>query len=113
MSAVTAARLWYAQRATALVLAACVVIHLAIIIYATRHGLTADAILGRTRGNALAFGFYALFVAAAAIHVPIGLAQIATEWLRWRSTGMWITVMVFAIATLLLGLRAVLAVVIG
>ena len=43
--------LWAAQRLTAVILAACVVVHLLTIIYAVRGGLSAAAILGRTRGS--------------------------------------------------------------
>jgi fumarate reductase subunit C len=50
--------LWLAQRASAAVLAICVVVHLATIIYAVQGGLTAGEILSRTRGNAGWFAFY-------------------------------------------------------
>ena len=76
--------LWFAQRASALLLALCVVVHLLTIIYAVRGGLSGPEILGRTRGNFGWLGFYATFVLAVAIHVPIGLRAIAIEWLEWR-----------------------------
>jgi fumarate reductase subunit C len=56
--------LWVAQRASAVVLALCVAVHLATIIYATRGGISAAEILGRTRGNTGWFAFYSLFVLA-------------------------------------------------
>ncbi len=78
--AVTQARAWYWQRISAMVLTLFVGIHLAIMIIAIHGGLTAAEILGRTQGS-LAFGlFYALFVLACAVHVPIGVAKIAQEW---------------------------------
>ena len=77
-------RLWVAQRASAGVLALCVLVHLATIVYATRSGLHASEILARTRGNAGVFGFYVVFAAAVAVHVPIGLRAIAGEWTGWR-----------------------------
>ena len=40
------ARLWVTQRATAAILAACVVVHLVTIIYAVRLGLSAADVLG-------------------------------------------------------------------
>ena len=86
-SAITQAKLWYWQRISALVMALCVVVHLAIIIYAVRGGLSAAEILGRTHGNWLLGGFYAVFLLACAVHVPIGLATIAAEWLGWRGRG--------------------------
>ena len=84
MSARTEARLWLAQRASAAVLALCVAVHLATMIFAVRGGLTAASILGRTRGNAGWAAFYAVFVLAVAIHASIGLRTIAAEWLGWR-----------------------------
>jgi len=105
-------RNWYWQRVSAMVLAVCVVIHLAIIIYASRQGLTAAQILGRTRGSVPFATFYALFVAACAIHVPIGLKAIAAEWLRWRGRSASVGAMIVALAILVMGLRAVYAVIV-
>ena len=112
MSAATEARLWYAQRISAMVLALCVTVHLATLVYATHEGLTAAAILGRTQGSILAGSFYALFVIAYAIHVPIGLARVFEEWLRWRGRVMWVATLMIGAVTLGLGLCAVYAVVI-
>ena len=104
-------RLWVAQRATAVILAACVVVHLALIIYAVRGGLSAAEILGRTRGS-LAWGsFYSLFVLAAAVHGAIGLRAVAAEWLGFRGRGAEWTMAAIGLALLGLGLRAVFAVV--
>jgi fumarate reductase subunit C len=105
------ARLWVAQRASAAVLALCVFVHLATLIYAVRGGLTASEILSRTHGN-LAWGtFYSIFVLAAAIHAAIGLRTVAGEWLSWRGTSADVSVMAVALALAGLGLRAVAAVV--
>jgi fumarate reductase subunit C len=76
--------LWIAQRASALVLALCVAVHLATVIYAVQSGLDAAEILGRTRGNGAWLAFYLVFVAAVAVHAPIGLRAVLTEWLSWR-----------------------------
>ena len=104
------ARLWIAQRATAVVLAFCVAVHLATIIYAVRGGLSAAQILGRTRSS-LAWGlFYAVFVAAASVHGAIGLRTIAREWLGWRDLANPAAGFVAA-ALLVLGLYAVASVV--
>ncbi len=85
--------LWIAQRASAALLALCVLVHLFTIIYAVRHGLSGAAILGRTRGNHAWLAFYALYVLAIAVHAPIGLRALCQEWLGWRdghrSTGSW------------------------
>ena len=51
MSPRTQVRLWAAQRVSAVVLALCVLVHLATLVYAVRGGLSAAEILGRTRGS--------------------------------------------------------------
>jgi succinate dehydrogenase subunit C len=102
--------LWTAQRASAAVLAICVVVHLFTIIYAVRNGLSAAEILGRTRGNAAWAAFYALFVAAVAVHAPIGLRNFLSETFDWRGTGADIAIAVTALALALWGFRAVYAV---
>ena len=73
------AKLWYAQRISAMVLGVCVAIHLVMIFYAIRGGLTAQEILGRTQGN-LGFAiFYEIFDLACFVHAPIGVANILQE----------------------------------
>jgi fumarate reductase subunit C len=103
--------LWTLQRATAVVLALCVVVHLATIIYAVRGGLNAHEILARTRGNYAWAMFYSTFVLAAAVHGAIGLRAIALEWLRMRGALLEWTISLVAIALLVTGMRAVIAVV--
>ena len=78
-SGVRQAKLWYLQRISAMVLGICVAIHLGIIFYAIRGGLTAGEILGRTQGNWFFAIFYEIFVLACFIHAPIGLANILQE----------------------------------
>ncbi len=73
------AKLWYAQRISAMILGICVAIHLLIIFYAIRGGLSAQEILGRTQGNVLFAIFYEVFVLACFVHAPIGLANILQE----------------------------------
>ena len=51
VSARREAVLWIGQRVSAMVLAACVMVHLVTIIYAVRGGLSAAEILARTRGS--------------------------------------------------------------
>lgn len=110
MSPRGAAGLWLAQRASAAVLALCVLVHIVVMIYAVRGGLSAAEILGRTRGNAGWAVFYSLFVLAVAVHAPIGLRAIAIEWLGWRGRSLGIFVHLFAALLLMMGLRAVWAV---
>jgi len=102
--------LWAAQRASAAVLALCVVVHLITMIYAVRNGLSAAEIVGRTRGSYGWFAFYMLFVAAVAVHAPIGLRNIIAETLGWRGTGLDLTVSAIGVALALWGARAVVAV---
>jgi fumarate reductase subunit C len=104
-------RLWYWQRISAMVLAVCTLIHLGIIIYAVRGGLSAAHILGRTQGS-IAFGiFYATFVVACAVHVPVGLARIMQETLGWGNKPVWAGAGLFGALLLVTGLAAVYGVV--
>ena len=110
MNVRTQALLWTAQRVSAMVLALCVVAHLATMIYAVRHGLSAAEILGRTHGNHAWLAFYAAFVAAIAIHAPIGVRTILAEWLGWRGAVVDFALFVLGIALALWGWRAAFAV---
>ena len=103
-------RLWIAQRASAAVLALCVLVHLATIVYAVRGGLTGAEILARTRGNAAWFAFYAIFVLAVTVHVPIGLRAVFIEWLGWRGRSRDVALLAFAMLLAWMGMRAVLTV---
>jgi fumarate reductase subunit C len=111
VSARREAILWVAQRATAVVLALCVAVHLATIVYAVRGGLTAAEILGRTQGNFGWGAFYAVFVVAAAIHGAIGLRTIAAEWLGFRGQAAEVAMTLVGLGLTVLGLRGVVAVV--
>jgi fumarate reductase subunit C len=102
------ARLWVAQRLSAMVLALCVLVHLATIIFAVRGGLSAGEILSRTRGNIAWLSFYCLFVAAVAIHAPIGLRTVFAEWLGWRGRSLDIAAALFGVLIIGAGLRTVL-----
>ena len=102
--------MWIAQRATAALLALCVVVHLATMIAAVRGGLSAADILGRTRGSVAWAAFYGAFVLAVAIHAPIGLRTVAGEWLQWRGRATNACCMAIGVLLLLLGWRAVAAV---
>ncbi len=101
------AALWLAQRVSAFVLAACVLVHLATIFYAVHGGLTAAAIIARIRGSVAWPAFYVVFIVAAAVHAPIGLRAIAAEWAGFRGHRADLATAFVAIALLALGLRAV------
>ena len=106
------AKLWYAQRISAMVLGLCVAIHLLIIFYAIRGGLSAQEILGRTQGNVLFAIFYEVFVIACFVHAPIGVANILQETFPKRGLAgplSWI----LALLILVLGTLAVIGVFTG
>lgn len=111
-TALLQARLWYAQRISAMVLGLCVAIHLFIMFYAIRGGLTAGEILGRTQGNWLFAIFYEVFVLACFVHAPIGLANILRENFP-RSSGLIVLPWVLAALILVLGTAAVIGVFTG
>ncbi|MBO6559767.1 MAG: succinate dehydrogenase [Nisaea sp.] len=104
------ARLYLLQRASAMLLAPLVLLHLGLILYAIEGGLSAGEILGRTKGSLFWAGFYGLFVLAAALHAPIGLRNILREWTHWRGRSLDLATGGFALLLLALGLRAVWAV---
>ena len=91
-------------------LALCVAVHLATVMYAVQGGLSAAEILGRTRGNAAWLAFYAVFVAAVAVHAPIGLRSVFTEWLKWRGASRDMFLLAFAVFLAWTGWRAALSV---
>ena len=109
--AIAQARRWYWQRVSAMVLALCVLVHLAGMIYAVRGGLSAAEILGRTQGNWVFGAFYAVFVVACAVHVPVGVANIAREWWGFGERAARGLSIALALLLLVAGLRAVFAVV--
>ena len=102
--------MFVAQRVTAGILAFAVAVHIATMIYAVRAGLEAGQILDRTRENVWFLSFYLVFVGAIAIHAPIGLRNVIREWTRWRGWSLDVALFMFAVALLLLGARAALAV---
>ncbi len=110
MNARAQALLWLAQRASAAVLALCVIVHLATMIYAVRSGLSAAEILGRTQGSYGWFAFYTLFVLAVAVHAPIGLRTVIAETCGWRGTAPDLLALTTGVVLALAGMRAVLGV---
>lgn len=105
------ARLYLLQRATALILAPLVLVHLGLILVAVEGGLTAAEILGRTRGSVGWAAFYGLFVLAAAIHAPIGLRNVIHEHTSWRGRSLGFATIALGLLLAGLGARAVIAVV--
>lgn len=106
-------RLYVLQRASAALMAPLLLLHLAVIFYASSRGLSAADILARTRGSLFWGVFYGAFVMAAATHAAIGVRVIASEWTRWRAGAL--EALMWACGLLLagLGLTAVAAVVLA
>jgi fumarate reductase subunit C len=104
-------RLYVWQRLMAAIMVPLVLVHVLVIFYATRKGMSAADILARTRGSVIWASFYGAFVVAAAVHAAIGIRTVLTEWspLRDRSAGIFASA--FGVVLLLLGARAVAAVV--
>jgi len=107
------ARMFLLQRVTALILAPLVLVHLGLIVYAVRSGLTAGEILERTRGSVAWALFYGGFVVVVASHGAIGLRTILVEWGGVGRRGATGIAWAAALALLLLGLRAVWSVIGG
>ncbi len=106
-------RRYLLQRLTAALMAPLILVHIAVILYASGQGLSAADILGRTRGS-LGWGlFYAVFVALAATHGAIGVRAVLSEWTRLDTRVQDAIMWVFGGALLALGARAVYAVVLA
>ena len=105
------ARLFLLQRASAVVMAPLVLIHLAVIIFAVRGGLDAAEILSRTRGSWVWGAYYGLFVITASVHAAIGLRVIGFETFGGSRRTLDVATIGIAALLALIGLRAVFAVV--
>jgi fumarate reductase subunit C len=104
-------RLYVWQRTTAALMLPLLLVHLAVIFYASRKGFSAAEILARTRGSVAWALFYGLFVAAIAVHAPIGLRTVLIEWSPLPARACDLLAIVFGLILAALGLRAVAAVV--
>jgi len=101
------------QRGTAAILFPMVIIHLIVIFYATRGGLTASEILQRTRGSLAWAVFYSAFVFAAAVHASIGIRNIVVEWSPLKGIAADRFSAGFGLVLIILGFRAVYAMVLA
>jgi fumarate reductase subunit C len=104
-------RLYIWQRATAAIMAPLVLVHIAVIFYATRQGMSATDVLARTRGSIAWTAFYGLFVVAVSIHASIGVRNVLHEWLPLNERRAGVCAIVFGLLLAVLGMRAVAAVV--
>ena len=99
------------QRLTAALMVPLVVVHVAVIFYATRKGLNAADVLGRTRGSIAWAAFYGAFVVAVAFHAAIGVRNVLIEWSPLNERHAGVSGTLFGVLLLVLGVRAVAAVV--
>jgi fumarate reductase subunit C len=106
-------RLYLWQRLTAALMLPLLLVHLAVIFYAMRKGFSAADILSRTRGSIAWAAFYGVFVVAAAVHAPIGLRTVLSEWTPLGARIRDVIAIVFGLLLAVLGLRAVAAVVLA
>ncbi|MEQ8506423.1 MAG: succinate dehydrogenase [Rhodospirillales bacterium] len=99
---------WLVQRVSAMVLALCVIVHLAVIVIAVQGGVTSKEIVARVGGSVPWLLFYSTFVVAVALHAPAGLRNILREYtgLGKRATH-WIMAGV-CVLILVMGFRAVI-----
>jgi fumarate reductase subunit C len=104
-------RAYLLQRLSALIMAPLVVTHLALIVYAIRGGLSASEIVARTHGSIGWATFYTIFVVAAATHAGIGVSNVLAEWSPLGRRAAVLFGHAFGLLILLLGLRAVYAVI--
>lgn len=94
-----------------MLMAPLVLIHLGVMVYAIQGGLTSSEILGRTQGSFFWGLIYGSFVIAVSIHAAIGLRVVIHEWFGVKQSALNLITIVIAIVLLLLGGRAVYAVV--
>ena len=104
-------RLYIWQRATAAIMAPLVLVHIAVIFYATRQGMSASDVLERTRGSIVWAAFYGLFVIAVSIHASIGVRNVLHEWLPLNERRAGLCAILFGLLVAVLGIRAVATVV--
>ena len=100
------------QRVSAALMLPLIVAHIGLIYVANAQGLSAAAILARTRGSLLWALFYVAFVLLASVHAAIGVRAVLAETTRLDEPGLDSAMLLFGIVLAALGLRAVVAVVV-
>ncbi len=106
-------RLYLLQRLSALVMVPLVIGHIAVMIIAVQGGLTAEEILGRTQGSLWWALFYGTFVAAVSVHAALGLRVILHETTKLKGFALNLFTWMICVLLLILGVRAVWAVIAG
>ena len=102
--------LYMLQRLSAFLMIPFVIVHIVLMIYAIEGGLSADEVLGRTRGSIFWFFYYSIFVFLVSLHGSLGLRIVLSELLDFTSRALTsLTIFVF-LFLLLLGFFSVYAV---
>ena len=101
--------LWLAQRVSGAVLAVSVAVHLITMVTAVQGGLSAAEIGARLSGSLTWLGFYLLFVIACAVHAPIGIRNVLSEWTPMAGAARDVLCVAIALILLWLGARAAFA----
>lgn len=104
------AKIYLAQRLSALVMIPLVCGHLALMIYAIQGGLSVEEILSRTQSSIGWFIFYSSFVIAVSIHAALGISVIAVEWGKMSPKWSYHLGLVVCFGLLAMGLHAIWAV---
>jgi fumarate reductase subunit C len=104
-------RLYIWQRATAALMVPLVLVHIVVIFYATRQGLSAADILSRTHDSLAWAAFYGVFVAAACIHAAIGVRNVLAEWSPLTESGAGFAGVALGLLLAGIGFHAVVALV--
>ena len=104
-------RLYLLQRITAMIMAPLVLLHLGVMIVAIQGGLDSAEILSRTRGSLFWGGTYGLFVLAVSVHAAIGIRVVLFEWLSIKDLKLTLVSWLVFTLLLMMGARAVYAVV--
>lgn len=98
-------RLRQLQLVTAVVLLPLVLFHVGFIFYVALAELSAGEILKTIRGRGWMI-YYGVFVAAVAVHGPIGLRNILLSWTRWRGITLECSIIALTLLLLVTGGRA-------
>ena len=106
-------RLYMVQRISAMLIAPLVLVHLGVMVYAIQGGLSAAEILGRTQGSLMWGLNYGLFVLAVSVHAAIGLRVVIYETFGLNKKSLDVFTVVIAVVLLVMGGRAMYAVVLS
>jgi fumarate reductase subunit C len=107
----TEIRIYIVQRVTALLMIPFILLHVAVIFHAISEKLTADQILARTGGSITWGLFYGAFVVLASVHGAIGIRTVIREWTPLDNAIADIFAIAMCMVLMILGMRAVAAVV--